>query len=77
MSEQQSFQSKCLEKFSADFEAAADKIAARSKKNPEGTFVIFVDGMDGDVCKDWIDATCAVTHAFRHGANEVSIKRWP
>ena len=77
MSEPKSFQEKCLSKFSADFEEAADKIAARSKKDPEGKFVIFVDGMDGDVSAGWIAATIAVTHAFRHGATEVVLKRWP
>ena len=77
MSEPKSFQEKCLAKFSADFEAAANRMAVETKKNPDGAFVIFVDGMDGDKYRDWIDATSAVTYAFRHGANEVVLKRWP
>jgi hypothetical protein len=46
------------------------------KSDPKGQFIVFVDGMDGDVWKDWIDATSAVTHAFRHGAKSATIKRW-
>ena len=49
----------------------------KSKKpDPKGAFIVFVDGMDGDVWKDWIDATCAVTHAFRNGAKSVTLKKW-
>ncbi len=66
------FQSRCLSKFSAEIEAAAEKM----KRDPEGNFIVFVDGMDGDVYENWIDATCAVTHAFRHGAKEVALKKF-
>lgn len=42
-----------------------------------GEFIVFVEDMDGDVYKDWIDATTAITRAFKKGAHEVSLKRWP
>ena len=44
---------------------------------PCSQFVVFVDGMDGDVYPDWNKMTHGVTHAFKHGAKEVTIKKWP
>ncbi len=40
-------------------------------------FMVFVDGMDGDVYQNWNAMTHGVTHAFKHGAKEVTIKKWP
>jgi hypothetical protein len=40
-------------------------------------FVVFVDGIDGDVYPDWDAMTHGVTHAFKNGAEEVTIKKWP
>lgn len=52
-------------------------IAARTKTpDPAGRFVVHVDGMDGEVHADWIAATCAVTHAFRHGAKSVTLQKY-
>jgi len=40
-------------------------------------FVVYVDGMDGDVYDDWNTMTQGVTHAFKHNAKEVVIKALP
>ena len=44
---------------------------------PDSQFIVFVDGMDGDVYPDYAAMTLGVDHAFKNGANGVSIKKWP
>jgi len=39
-------------------------------------FVVFVDGMDGDVCENYNSMTWAVDTAFKNGAKKVTIKQW-
>jgi hypothetical protein len=64
------FQEKVLKNLSR----VIDKHATESRKDPEGPFIVFVDGMDGDVCWSWTTANLAAVHAFRKGATEVVIK---
>jgi hypothetical protein len=40
-------------------------------------FTVHVDGMDGDVYRDYEAMTHAIAHAFKHGAEKITIKKWP
>lgn len=42
----------------------------------DGTFVVFVDELDGDVCNHLYEVNRLVTVAFSNGAMRVVVKRW-
>ena len=63
------------EKLTAKFSAVALE-NYKAKPDPKGAFVVFVDGMDGDVYGNWIKATSAVTYAFKNGAESVTLKKF-
>lgn len=40
------------------------------------SFIVFVDGMDGDVYRGVSATGQAVEHALVHGAKDIKIRRW-